>query len=231
MTDANLPIPSNWIDRIELAIAIILQVAIAFITFGALRGQQWLVAFSGIAILVLSFAPAIIERQLRVRLPVEFTLVTCVFLYACFALGDVSDFYDRIWWWDLMLHGFSAFIMGLIGFLAIYVFYMTHRVSVAPIYVSIITFAMANSVGVLWEIFEFVADWFFATNLQQSGLVDTMTDLMINAIGALVAAAIGYYYVLNGDSLLGQKVIRNLVDRNYERIRRRQSNWKMWHKS
>lgn len=220
MTDSNLPIPPSWIDRIELGIALVLQVAIAFVTIGAIRGQQWLVAFSGVAILILTFAPAIIERQLHVQLPVEFTLITCVFLYACFALGDVGDFYNRIWWWDLMLHGFSAFIMGLIGFLAIYVFYMTHRVRVAPIYVSIITFAIAIAVGTLWEMFEFLADWVFGTNMQQSGLVDTMTDLMINAFGALVAAAIGFYYVQNGDSLLGQKLIRNLVDHNYGRVQK-----------
>lgn len=119
-----------------------------------------------------------------------------------------------------MLHAFSAFVTGLFGFLAIYVFYMTYRIRVAPMYVAIITFAMAISVGTLWEIFEFNTDSVFGTNLQQSGLVDTMTDLIINAIGAMIAAAIGHYYEQDGDSLVGQKLIRNRVDRNNARISR-----------
>lgn len=205
------------IDRIELAIALILQLGIAAVTLSAFVNGRWLGAFSGTIVLLLTFAPALIERQLRVPLPVEFTLITCVFLYSSYALGEARDYYERIWWWDLALHGVSALITGLIGFLAIYVFYMTHKVRVAPIYVAIITFAFAVAVGTLWEIFEFVMDWYFGLNMQRSGLVDTMTDLSINAAGALVAATIGFLYVRGEDSLLGRRLIRSLIERNRRR--------------
>ena len=79
---------------------------------------------------------------------------------------------------------------------------------VAPGWVATITFALAVSVGTIWEIFEFLADWFFGLNMQKSGLVDTMTDLMINATGAAVAALIGYFYVRNEDSLFVYRLIR-----------------------
>lgn len=204
----------GWIDRIELTIALVLQLAITAVTIGALLEGQWLLVFSGAVVLVLTFTPAMLEHQLRVPLPVEFTLITCVFLFASFALGEVRDFYERIWWWDLALHGIWAMITGFIGFLSLYVFYMTHRIRVAPIYMAILTFALAVAVGTIWEIFEFSMDWFFGFNMQRSGLVDTMTDLMINAAGAVVAAAIGFYYVRNGDSLLGRRLIRKLVERH-----------------
>jgi len=74
-------------------------------------------------------------------------------------------------------------------------------------------FALGVAVGTIWEIFEFLIDRFFGLNMQKSGLVDTMTDLMINAAGSLVAAAIGYYYVRDHDSLLGRRVIRRLIER------------------
>lgn len=179
----------------------------------AVAQQQWLIGFSGLAILILTFAPAMIERQLRVKLPVEFTLITCVFLYASFGLGEARDFYDRFWWWDLLLHGSSAIVMGLIGFLSIYVFYMTNRVRVKPIYVAVITVALAISAGTLWEIFEFTADWAFGTGMQKSGLVDTMTDLVTDTVGGIIAAAVGYYYVRNGDSLVGRRLIQKLLER------------------
>jgi hypothetical protein len=208
----------GWIDQIELGIALILQLGIAGITIGALLRSQWLLAFSGTVVLLLTFTPAMLEHRLQVPLPVEFTLITSIFLFASFALGEVGDFYERIWWWDLVLHGLSALITGFIGFLSLYVFYMTQRIRVAPIYVAILTFGLAVAVGTIWEIFEFLMDWFFGLNMQRSGLVDTMTDLMINAAGAVVAATIGFSYVRDGDSLLGRRLIRKLVQRNQKKF-------------
>lgn len=210
----------SWIGRIEWTVALVLQIGIAAVTVTALFDAKWLLALSGTVVLLLTFTPAIIERQLRVPLPVEFTLITCLFLFASYAMGEVGDYYERIWWWDMALHGLSAVITGLIGFLFLYVFYMTHRIRVAPVYVAILTFGLAVAVGTLWEIFEFLADWFLGLNMQRSGLVDTMTDLLLNAAGAIIAAAIGYYYVKNGDSLLGRRLIRMLVEKVRERSNR-----------
>jgi hypothetical protein len=205
--------PTPWVDRMELAIILFLQIAIAVVMVVAAAEQQWLTGFSGLAVLTLTFAPAMIERQLRVKLPVEFTLITCVFLYASFGLGEARDFYDRFWWWDLLLHGFSAIVLGLIGFLSIYVFYMTNRVRVKPVYVALITLALTISAGTLWEIFEFAADRVFATDMQKSGLNDTMTDLVTDAVGGVIAAAVGFYYVRNKDSLMGRRLIQRLLER------------------
>jgi hypothetical protein len=205
--------PESWINRIELTIALVLQAGILIITVSALVERQWLGAFSGSIVLLLTFAPALIKRHLRVPLPVELTLLTSVFLYASFALGEVRDFYEKIWWWDLALHGVAALTIGIIGFLSIYVFYMTQRVQIAAGWIATITFALAVSLGTIWEIFEFLMDWNFGLNMQKSGLVDTMTDLMINAAGAAIAAVIGYFYVRGSDGLYGRRIIRAVIDR------------------
>ncbi|MGH7573673.1 MAG: hypothetical protein ACREM1_00880, partial [Longimicrobiales bacterium] len=44
----------------------------------------------------------------------------------------------------------------------------------------------------LWEIFEFGMDQVFGLNMQKSGLVDTMWDLIVNVIGAGAIALLGY---------------------------------------
>ncbi len=210
----------SWIDRVELAIALVLQIGIIVVTLGALYQEQWLGAFTGVVVLVLTLAPAMIERRLQLALPVEFTLLTCVILYASFALGEMRDFYEKIWWWDLALHGLSALTMGMIGFLCIYVFYMTHRVNVAAGWIATITFALAVAVGTIWEIFEFLMDHYFGLNMQKSGLVDTMTDLMINATGAAIAALLGYFYVQDQDSLFARRVLRAWEKRRHPKIRK-----------
>lgn len=211
----------DWTERVQRWLVLLLQLAIAGVFAGALVEGQWLVAFTAAVVLLLTFMPAIIERHLRVQLPVEFTLVNCVFLYAAFGLGEVRQFYHRFWWWDLLLHSVSALVIGLIGFLLVYVFYMTHRIRMGPFYVALVSFGFAVTLGTLWEIFEFAMDWFFGFNMQKSGLVDTMTDLMVDAGGGLVAALIGYRYVKDGDSLVGERLIRRFVLKNPQLFRSR----------
>jgi hypothetical protein len=212
-TTSNHRWSETWIERVEFAIAVLIQLSIFSIAVAGIIDRQWLTAFTGFVVLLLSFAPAVLERRLRVRLPVEVLLLTCLFLYASFALGEVRDFYERVWWWDLLLHGSSATIIGLIGFLAIYVFYMTHRIRIAPLYFAIFAFGTAVTVGTLWEVFEYLMDIAFGLNMQRSGLNDTMTDLMINLAGAFAAATVGFYYVRHSDGLLGRNLIRKLVQR------------------
>ncbi len=209
----------SWVDRVELAIALVLQAGIFVVTVSAFFEGRWLGAFSGAVVLLLTFAPAMIERRLKLTLPVEFTLITSILLYASFALGEAQDFYEKIWWWDLALHGLSALTMGLIGFLGIYVFYMTNRIRIRPGWMATITFALAVSVGTLWEIFEFLADLTLGLNMQKSGLDDTMTDLMINAAGALLAALMGYFYVRDQDSLFARRVLSAWEKRRHPRIK------------
>ena len=210
----------SWIDRVELAIALVLQMGILVVTVSAFLQGRWLGAFSGVVVLLLTSAPAMIERRLKLTLPVEFTLINCVILYASFALGEAQDFYEKIWWWDLALHGLSALTMGMIGFLCIYVFYMTHRINVAAGWIATITFALAVSVGTIWEVFEFLADQYLGLNMQKSGLVDTMTDLMINASGAALAAMLGYFYVRDRDSLFARRVLQAWEKRRHPSIKK-----------
>ena len=206
--------PDDWAERVQTWLSILLQFALASILVIALIEQQYNIVFMASLVLALTFLPALVERQLGVHLPIEFTLINCLMLYAAFALGEISDFYERFWWWDLMLHSFSALVMGLIGFLFVYVFYRTRHIQIPPFYVAVTSFGFAITVGTLWEIFEFSMDWSFKINMQKSGLVDTMTDLMVNATGSFVAALIGYHYVKDGDSLLADRLVKHFIAKN-----------------
>lgn len=204
----------DWNTSVQIGLSRVLQFAILLVFVGALWERHWLVAFTALVVLTLTFLPALIEHQFSVHLPVEFTLATSVFLYASFGLGEVRGFYLRYWWWDILLHSVSALVMGLIGFLMVYVFYSTHRIRMAPLYVAITSFGFAVTVGTLWEIFEFLMDWFFGFNMQKSGLVDTMTDLMVDAGGALLAAVLGFRYTRHGDAALAAPLVRRFTAHN-----------------
>lgn len=204
----------SWIEQIEFGVTALIQLILLLIALTSFINQLWLTAFSGAIVFLLSFVPAFIEQQLRLQLPVEISLFTCAFLFASFVLGEIGDFYERLWWWDIALHSSSAFVIGLIGFLTVYVFYMTNRIRIAPKYIATISFGAAVTVGTLWEIFEFLMDTIFGFNMQKSGLVDTMTDLIVNACSALAAAGIGYFYLRYGDQSVVHTFIRSIVERH-----------------
>lgn len=201
-------------ERIQIWAAIVLQLAILGVLAGALAEGRWLLAFTAAVVFILTFLPAAIGRSFALQVPVEFTFLNALFLYASFGLGEVREFYHRFWWWDLMLHSASAFVMGLIGFLLAYTFMRTRRLQAAPFYVALVSFGFAVTLGSLWEIFEYLMDLGFGFNMQKSGIDDTMTDLMVNALGALLAAWLGYHYVKNGDSRLADRVVRRILAKN-----------------
>jgi uncharacterized membrane protein YjdF len=73
-----------------------------------------------------------------------------------------------------------------------------------PGFVAFFAFLFAVAIGALWEIFEFAMDALFGMNMQKpmlgdpSGLTDTMWDLIVDTLGALVISILGYRYVRIG---------------------------------
>lgn len=53
---------------------------------------------------------------------------------------------------------------------------------------SVLAFGFAMMVGAMWELLEFTLDTVFGTNAQDGGNIDTMGDIVANAVGALWGA-------------------------------------------
>lgn len=157
---------------------------------------QWTLLFTSVAALLATFLPAYLGRNIKLNLPLSFHLIITLFVYATLFLGEVGNFYERFWWWDVVLHTGSAIVFGIIGFIILYTLYDTNRLAAHPIFVALFSFAFAVAIGAIWEIFEFAMDQTFGLSMQKSGLVDTMWDLIVDSVGALAAATAGYFYIV-----------------------------------
>lgn len=195
--------------KLHIIISTIVRILISIVLVTSLYNHNFLLIFSSSIMLFISFLPSILLKKYKIFLPSELEIILSLFLYASFILGEMRDYYLRYWWWDLMLHSFSAFMLGLIGFIIIYSFYITHRVTTSAALASIFSFSFALALGALWEIIEFSIDYLLHTNMQKSGLVDTMTDLMVNALGALIVSVLGFLYFKSGKLF----IVDHFVDR------------------
>lgn len=163
---------------------------------------RWLTAAVTLAIIIVTLLPLILGRRFDVRIPPEFELLTVLFVYASLFLGEVHGYYVRFWWWDAVLHTGSGFLLGVLGFLLVYVLNERPDVDMhmRPRFVALFAFMFAVGMGALWEIFEFGMDQIFGMNMQKSGLVDTMWDLIVDTIGAAVIALLGLVYMRTAGS-------------------------------
>jgi uncharacterized membrane protein YjdF len=120
------------------------------------------------------------------------------------------------------LHASSGLLLGIVGFLLIYVLNENERVDVhmRPRFVALFAFLFAVAVGAIWEIFEFSMDSAFGTTMQKpmlgdaSGLTDTMWDLGVDTVGAFLISALGWWYMKRKTRSFIEVWIRRFIDRN-----------------
>lgn len=118
----------------------------------------------------------------------------------------MRSFYYAVPYWDTILHTMSGAMLGALGFSMIAIFNNAERIplNLSPVFIAVFAFCFALAMGAVWEIYEFTMDSVFGTNMQkymldngtaligQAALQDTMKDIIVDAIGALVMSTIGY---------------------------------------
>ncbi|MGA1847927.1 MAG: hypothetical protein ACMUHB_01180 [Thermoplasmatota archaeon] len=182
---------------------------------------------TGIAILtlVITFLPPIIERRLKFHYPSEFEIGIMIFIFLSLILGSIGKFYDIFPWWDLFLHTLSGILIGLVGFSLVYLLNRSRwkKIRLSRAFVAMFAFCFALSLGALWEIYEYGVDSLFGWNMQRSGLNDTMSDLMVDTLGAAFTAITGYIY-LKGDVMVFQRIENWFVKKREKKIEKRAPN-------
>ncbi|EAR49386.1 hypothetical protein OG2516_14006 [Oceanicola granulosus HTCC2516] len=186
---------------------------IGAVTYAAVSGRLSL-GLVALLTFALTLAPTFLVKRVGIQLPAGFTVGIVVFIYATIFLGEAVNFYERYWWWDMLLHGGSAMGFGMIGFLFAFTLFEGDRYAAPAWALGFIGFTFAVTIGAVWEIFEFAMDRNFGLNMQKSGLQDTMWDLIIDVIGGAIGGLMGFLY-LKGQPVGGfTKVLAEFVVKN-----------------
>ncbi len=177
--------------KIERWLLIALRLSVAGAMAMSLVYREWGAFGYSVLALTLMFLPELIKSRTKINLPIEFSMVLVIFMYAAVFLGKVGHAYEHFWWWDGALHTSAGFILGYVAFLVLYVNVQAGNIKTTRWMLFLTIFCFALAFGALWEIFEFAVDHLLGGNLQRGSLSDTMKDLIVDSIGALIMARIG----------------------------------------
>lgn len=185
-------------EKEMIIVANVIRVLLAFSVLHNVLLSTYLSAFTAFLALGITYLPSFLKKKWGEYMPATLQLAIILFVFLSMFLGEINGFYELFWWWDSLLHFSSGIMLGLIGFILVYILnaHETIHIRLSPFFVCAFAVMFAVFMGVLWEIFEFSMDQWFSFNMQvrETGVIDTMKDLIVDMIGATAVGIWGYYY-------------------------------------
>ncbi len=229
-------------DKVSFAVYVILRFFVLAVLVRSAFAGRWENVFVCVLSLVLMLIPSLVEKNLKIDVPTALEIVAYVFVFCAEILGEIGAYYVKYPFWDTMLHTVNGFMFAAFGFCLVDILNRNKKFTfeLSPAFFAVVAFCFSMTVGVLWEFFEFFADFFFHTDMQKDyfiksihtvalnpdaqnkaihisdilsttvntsvgtanidgyldvGLIDTMKDLLVNFIGAVIFSMLGFIYV------------------------------------
>ncbi len=162
--------------------------------------------------------PSFLTKKFMWKIPNAFIVVFTLFLWASIFCGEAMELYYTLNFWDDILHLLSSMMLGVLGFSLIDILNNDRKhalVNLSPFFVAVFSVSFAVLIGVLWEFYEYIFDGILGLNMQKfaapptngdpalngdklvnlvgrAALADTMTDLIVDFLGATAASTFGY---------------------------------------
>ena len=175
---------------------------------------QWKSLFMVVQAFIFTLIPTFLKKWYGVRTPSLLQGGIAVFMFATIFLGETAKFYDNFWWWDTLWHGLSGMVFGLLGYAILILTYRRQNAQHAPIFTSVFAVSFSVAISAIWEMLEFLIDITLKTTNMQPSAEDTMTDLIVGGIGALISVYSGYRYLRYRERKGLNTIIDEAVEKN-----------------
>lgn len=189
----------NRNDKLAIAVAILFEIILIAGAIFKIFSNQWNELYLYfVAIICITF-PFIITKAAnykKIVLPSTFQFASVSFILLALFFGEIMQLYTKFWWWDLFLHGTFGCYAVIIGI------HIMQGIIIKPndvtikryaIFTLILSFCFTITLGTIWEMMEFLSDYFFQADMVNGGLEDTATDLLIKMFGAFSTSVIYYF--------------------------------------
>lgn len=142
--------------------------------------------------------PNIIEKVFKTKFPDSLKFIYVVFIFMAHFLGSIVDLYHKIYWYDTFIHFLSGILVAVIANFLIVKTKIYNNRNIIMWFLFMV--ACSSLIAVSWEIFEFVSDKAFnadAQNVLTTGVDDTMVDMIVALLGAMLYGITFIYEKVN----------------------------------
>lgn len=164
----------------------------------------WFFTIQALTGIIAIMVPYKLRMENKLKLSPLLYCCYLIFLFASLFLGELCHFYTLIPSWDSLLHFSSGFLLFFVALEWLQKTVLQRR---APEIFSLLFLSLCISlaIGGIWEIYEFISDFIFHTNMQRflsmngesligrSALIDTMSDLIFGLLGTILGIACYVY--------------------------------------
>ncbi len=250
------------------ALYIVLRIMVIAVAVASVFSKNYQNVMLCVLSLVLFTLPSFVSKNFGISFPGTLEVIIYLFIFAAEILGEISAFYQKVPFWDSMLHTITGFLAAALGFALLDILNKNERIKfqLSPVYMAVVAFCFSMTVGTMWEFFEFAMDSFFALDMQKDfvvssisstnlgpamqnevlhiddivstavtvadgtvynltdygvvgyldiGIIDTMKDLFVNFIGAVIFSFIGFFYIKNrGKGKFARRFIPTIQNEN-----------------
>jgi len=101
-------------------------------------------------------------------------------------IGSEFFLYWRFWWYDIVMHFLGGLMVGMIALWVYNYFEYFKNKEINKSLIFLYTFLVVLSVGIGWEVFEFLIEVDFSNNY----ISDTSLDLIMDIVGSLFSSVV-----------------------------------------
>lgn len=170
------------------------------------------------ASLLFPFIPPMFFRVTKMRPVHSLAFLADIFCFFAFTVGMVFGGMLNIPGYDKFLHTFSGMLFGLVGLVIFYLLKHERKLEKADMSQAIVFSISFNTlVAVVWEIFEYIINFVLHNDPQKvagTGVNDTMQDIIVCLLGALIFSVSMYRYYKNGKRLLLMSAFEAFFEKN-----------------
>jgi len=212
----------NNILRVLSVIAVIVAILVNIVFESndkILIGSTISVFMSSLAIIIVTYIPSYLLKK-DIVMSKTLYAITLSSIVLTMGGGFTFRFYEIFNYYDTIVHFLNGGILVIIIFTITYYFAKDPKNNILPIV--LLSVLGAISLGTLWEIYEFAIDGLFAgSNMQRfkdvntgiefigrTALKDTMVDLIVDMIGAILGGILLYMDALRRGKLINSIILR-----------------------
>lgn len=181
----------------NIIVYLVLRALVIICAIDQARNGNWNNVFMCILTLILFTFPQLFSKTFKVELPQTLEIIVYLFIFAAEICGEIQNFYGIFDHWDTTLHTLNGFLCAAIGFSLIDLLNRSDQfyIKMSPLFVALVSFCFSMTVGVLWEFFEFTADYYFMQDMQKDRIVEVFQSKEI------------------GDKSINEKVVVNDIEK------------------